>query len=348
MVAPTPWDRVHGESIRRTGSRLFPAPSRDTAALETGMPANATVTATRLNLRVSPSTANEPIAELRRGTRIRVLDQGGSWYRVDADGTVGWVHADFVHHDSEPTLPGYLCESPELCNAPLEPFAPIPLSRARTQLQKTTALTWNSYGGMLDPMCRAVAVPPAAAVAVLCVESSGRGFANGRMIIRFENHIFWDQWGRSNEDRYREHFTHNNTKRWTGHRFRTAAGEDWHSPHTGQDAEWAAFNFARGLHEMSALRSISMGAAQIMGFNHARIGYDSALEMFDRFNADERFHILGMFDFIRGPRATSPMLEALRGARYEQFATGYNGSGQAAVYGARIRSHAEAFAAIAD
>lgn len=311
------------------------------------MSANATVTATRLNLRADPSTAHTPIAELERGARIRVLDQGGSWYRIEVDGRTGWVHADFVHRDDAPAVAGYLCESPELCEVPLEVAVPIPLSRARTQLQKATVQAWNRYGGMLEPMCRAVGVPTGAAVAVLCVESSGRGFAGGRMIIRFENHIFWDQWGRANEGQYRAHFTHDSAKRWTGHRFRTGQGEAWQSPHANQDAEWAAFTFARGLHEMSALRSISMGASQIMGFNHARIGYDSALEMFDRFVADERFHILGMFDFIRGSRTTSRMLEALRGERYEQFATGYNGSGQAAVYGARIRAHAEAFAGVA-
>jgi hypothetical protein len=112
---------------------------------------------------------------------------------------------------------------------------------------------------------------------------------------------------------------------------------------TGQDAEWAAFEIARNLDETAAMRSISMGASQIMGFNHATIGYDSARAMFDRFSADERFHVLGFFDFVKGAGTTSAMLEALRRGDYERFATGYNGAGNAMAYAGKIRSAAVAF-----
>jgi putative chitinase len=60
--------------------------------------------------------------------------------------------------------------------------------------------------------------------------------------------------------------------------------------------------------------------------------------MFDRFAADIRYQILGMFDYVRGHGDTSPMLEALRVRNYEAFATGYNGNGQAAFYGGLIRT----------
>jgi len=90
-----------------------------------------------------------------------------------------------------------------------------------------------------------------------------------------------------------------------------------------------------------------MGASQIMGFNHGILGYDSVRAMFDHFTADERYHVLGLFDFVKGPAATSRMLEALRREEYEQFATYYNGNGQAAVYGARIRGVVSAFEKIA-
>jgi hypothetical protein len=186
-------------------------------------------------------------------------------------------------------------------------------------------------------------------VAVLCVESGGRGFSNGRMVIRFENHIFWDQWGKQHPAEFGDRFRYDPAKRWTGHSFRADAAQPWQPSHprtNQQDAEWQALAIARTLHEHAALRSISMGSAQIMGFNHARIGYDSVAAMFDAFCDDERAHIIGMFDFIRGPGASSPMLDALRREQYQQFATGYNGSGQAAIYGDRIRAHAEAFDAL--
>jgi hypothetical protein len=41
------------------------------------------------------------------------------------------------------------------------------------------------------------------------------------------------------------------------------------------------------------------------------------------------------------------MLEALRREQYDQFATYYNGNGQAAAYGARIRAAAAAFTSVA-
>jgi len=70
--------------------------------------------------------------------------------------------------------------------------------------------------------------------------------------------------------------------------------------HGKQDQEWRVFEFARKLSEPAAMRSISMGGPQIMGFNHSRIGYDSAGEMFHAFESDIRYHVLGLFDFIKG------------------------------------------------
>ena len=43
--------------------------------------------------------------------------------------------------------------------------------------------------------------------------------------------------------------------------------------------------------------------------------------------ADECFHVLGFFYFVKGPGKTSAMLEALRRRDYERFATGCNGAG---------------------
>jgi hypothetical protein len=148
-------------------------------------------------------------------------------------------------------------------------------------------------------------------------------------------------------DRLNKHFTFDKAKRWTGQKYRAVESAPWASSHTGQDAEWSAFTIARRLNEPAAMRSISMGASQVMGFNYSVLGYDSVREMFDHFSADERYHILGLFDFVKGPAATSRMLEALRRREYEQFATYYNGNGQAAEYGARIRSMVSAFEKIA-
>ena len=68
-------------------------------------------------------------------------------------------------------------------------------------------------------------------------------------------------------------------------------------------------------------RAYRMGAPQIMGFNYGMIGYDAVQDMCQACQ-DERFQILGSFDFIR------------------------NGAGQAAVYGAApasMRKHSRSF-----
>ncbi len=91
------------------------------------------------------------------------------------------------------------------------------------------------------------------------------------------------------------------------------------------------------------MRSISMGAPQIVGFNHARIGYDSVRGMFAAFQRDIRYQILGLFDFLKGPGMSSPMIVALQHRQFGDFAARYNGPGQAARYGDLIESHYEIF-----
>ena len=306
----------------------------------------ASVTAGSLNVRREAGTAADRVGTLGRGTRVEVLGRSGSWYEV-ADGALrGFVHGDYLRFDDVPERSGFLCHDDELCQRELHPPAAHHVhAPARGAVDRMVAETWNRYGGMLTSLCDTTSLPRSAAVAVLCVESGGTAMGpDGRLIIRFENHVFWDKWGARHPDAFRRHFTFDSSKRWTGHRIRTADDLPWRPSHAGgQDAEWRSFEVARRLHEPAALLSISMGAPQIMGFNHAAIGYDSARAMFDRFAADERFHILGLFDFIKRGARTSHMLEALRREAYEQFATHYNGPGQAAVYGARIRTAAEAF-----
>lgn len=313
--------------------------------------ATATVTAVTLNIRPAAGATDAPaLGQLKRGTHVDVLAREGDWYRISSGGITGFVHGDFIRLDSRPTIDGFLCHNDGLCSPTvgLQPPKQVALAGLKGNALMA-AKAWNRYGGMLGPLCAETQMSPAAAVGVICVESSGQGMTDdGTLIIRFENHVFWDKWGQQNADAFRTYFTFDSAKRWTKQKYRLGATSPWKSSHdVGQAAEWEAFGIARRLNEPAAMQSISMGAPQIMGFNHAAIGYDAARTMFDRFENDERYHILGLFDFVKGGGATSRMLEALRREQYEQFATFYNGNGQAAVYGARIRAVASAFKAIA-
>ena len=81
-----------------------------------------------------------------------------------------------------------------------------------------------------------------------------------------------------------------------------------------------------------------MGAPQIMGFHYQRIGYDTVQDMFEKFNAEIRFHILGLFDFF-----DNSMIQALKKLEFVTFAGKYNGSGQMEKYGQWIRNHYDAY-----
>ncbi len=307
------------------------------------------VTASVLNLRSEPSTASAVRGKLPRGTRVTVLEPAGAWYRVEAGDRKGFVHGDWLTILDDAPASGFLHERRDLLSIPLGPAAAdeIRVEPGFSSTERQAARTWNGQGGLLGALSGAVSVPAAGSVAVLCVESGGRGFAaDGRMIIRFENHHFWKWWGKDHPEIFDEHFRFHSGKRWLGHEFRASDGDPWSDFHGNQAAEWRVFDFARKLDETSAIRSISMGGPQILGSNHHLLGYDTPREMFDHFQSDVRFQILGLFDFVKGPGTTSPMLEALRRGRFEEFASRYNGPGQAAEYGGRIQGFVEAFEAV--
>ncbi|GAM10159.1 bacterial SH3 domain protein [Geobacter sp. OR-1] len=304
------------------------------------------VSATSLNVRPEPSTAKPALGALKRGTKVEILEKLEGWYRIRSGSLSGYVSGDYVTIVDSTPAADYLWEMDQLRTAQLAPpeGKAIPVLAKHNASQKMAAKVWNGQGGLLEILSGIIEVEPAAAVAVLCVESGGAGFdANNRMIIRFENHIFWNLWGKKNPDTFNTHFTFNSQKKWLGHKFRKDANSAWLDFHGKQDNEWQVFDFARTLSENAAMNAISMGGPQVMGFNCSQLGYDSVQEMFANFSSDIRYQVLGLFDFLRGHGSTSAMIEALQLKDYTRFASYYNGSGQAPVYGSRIESYVQAF-----
>jgi hypothetical protein len=175
----------------------------------------------------------------------------------------------------------------------------------------------------------------------MAIESGGRAFDNsGRMLLRFEIHIFYEEWGKLNPDRFNEYFRFSQGKIWEGHQWRPSPDQDWRDFHGNLQAEWETFTFARNLAPEAAARSTSMGAPQIMGFNHAHIGYPSAQNMFEAFAGSAHAQIIALFDFVKDDPAR---LNALRTGDYTAFASSYNGPGQAAIYAALIQEGINTF-----
>ena len=300
---------------------------------------NGLVAADLLNVRAGPSLDGPILHTLQRDTVVEITDAVAEWLRIRLAGGAGWVHGEFVEHLGEaPAEPVPLQPRPETAGIALAPARTLPVGGTREE--RRVAQTWNAYGNLVEGLGAEHRIETGSAIAVLCVESAGEGFGpDGRMIIRFENHQFWHRWGREHADVFERHFQFDAARAWEGHRFRPTGRGRFDAFHGNQAKEWRVLDFARTLDDGAALQCISMGAPQIMGFNHRAIGYASVQDMFARFAEHVRYQILGLFAFL-----DPAMRRALRQRDFETFARAYNGPGQARTYGEWIRNHYDAFA----
>lgn len=171
-------------------------------------------------------------------------------------------------------------------------------------------------------------IEPRVAQAILKIESGGRTHGeDGRPIIRFEAHIFKTYLG--NDALWAEHFRTDSARPWVDQMWRPSPNDTWQMIHTGKQAdEWATFDFAWRINAEAAAKSISMGAAQIMGFNHARIGYPSAKDMFKAFDSAS-MQTVGFINFC----LSDPVLmDAMRRRDWRTIAARYNGTGAVDTY----------------
>jgi uncharacterized protein YgiM (DUF1202 family) len=313
------------------------------------------VTTPLLNVRGLSNTESNILGQLKAGTKVNVTSDLGSWKAIRFNGTTGFVASAFLRvlGDVQSSVNTPLFSVHEDDNEDIDEVAATSTGSIRTDhllpitgnaTSRKVASTWNRFNPILTQLSDEKSLDVACAIAVICVESSGKGFEqnnDGRMIIRFENHKFWKYWGKAQPEFFRQHFKSDGQKSWKGHQFRARSTEPWSSFHGTQAKEWQVFDFARTLDERAAMMSISMGASQIMGFNYEAIGYLSVQSMFDKFSKSIDAHFEGLFDFC-----TPSMLENLRKLEFEDFAARYNGNGQKEKYGRWIQQHYQAFKTI--
>lgn len=209
------------------------------------------------------------------------------------------------------------------------------------------------YGEIIQNNAMELGFETAAGIAVLAVESGGSGLTvvdSAKVpLIRFEVHAFKRRSGASKDSAngfaggFHEHFriTPGYEKEpWLpkGHQMRESAGESWefiHSP-ADQAKEYQALIWGANIDEDAAYKSISMGAAQVMGWWHTRCGYESAKEMFEAFH-DEGAQIDAFFTFLKNGSPEkdngADLFRALQEKDWYDFALGYNGPGQPKTYG---------------
>jgi uncharacterized protein YgiM (DUF1202 family) len=308
-------------------------------------PYKVAVTTQQLNVRSGAGTEFRGIATLKLDNQVTVLAEAGEWYRVDVADGQGYIHSSFTRKvTATPTTKrGYLIEDPELMSMPLIPDKLIPTEGIdRTKRPWVAARIWNENGRLIEALAQRYDIPVGAVIGVIGTESAGKFFdANtGKLTVRFEVHQFHKYWGKLNQGLFDRHFQFQS---WKNHKFRSSVDVEWDWVHTTQTREHEVLAFARMLDDTAALKSISMGGAQVMGFNYARLGYESVQQMYDAFARSSHAQILGLFDFVKGANATSDAIEALRKRDFFTFASHYNGSGLEAVYEERMGSIAAYF-----
>lgn len=140
-----------------------------------------------------------------------------------------------------------------------------------------------------------IGVEEEALLAFIEVESGGKGFVNGKIIIQFEPSYFYDR---------------------TKVRVKNKVDV--------QSKEWQAFDIAYKIDADAAMESTSIGLGQVMGANWKRLGYKSVKDMWDDAKKNESRQIFQMAEFIR---TDNRLLQSLKIKDWHKVATYYNGAG---------------------
>ncbi len=300
-----------------------------------------------LNVRKSASLNDEVIGQLKRYEVVTIAHvENNKWYKIHFNEGFGYVYSKYVrllyqtenNNGTVTNTKEFLKNNKVLLNTKVAPDKLIdePLY---PRAKRLSARTYNNFGGLTKVISKQLQIAPAAAIAILAVESAGNAYGSqGKVLIRFENHLFWRFWGKKNKSKYKEHFRFDKRKYWTNHLFRKSKDDNWTSFHGNQEKEWEVFEFARQLSPTAAYISTSYGAPQILGTNYKKIGYKSPDDLLQHFQKDVRFHVLGLFDFF-----SPQMIKYIQRKDFTSFAGYYNGSGQAIRYGLYIREFYNAY-----
>jgi hypothetical protein len=248
-----------------------------------------------LRLRAEPDTNSNVLAEVVTGEKVTVTGQRDGWLQVNYGALTGWMLATWVSR-AKPT---------------------INIESTQDQRSAIIAKLAAEYG-----------VDERVAKAVIKIESGGSGFRNGRLIMRFEPHVFKARFNAL----FAEHFQMGDPA-WSGDGHRVNVGGEWKPFHGNQDMEYQAQLIAADIAERAAFDAASYGAGQIMGFNHAACGYSSAKAMAHEFQQSEEAQLRAMFQYFRHSGA----LACLVAGDLLGFAKIYNGPANAVAYEKLIR-----------
>ena len=166
-----------------------------------------------------------------------------------------------------------------------------------------------------EAVAQRIGVEPAAVKAVAEVETCGRGgfLPDGRAVILFEGHVFWQRlklYGLCPVDYMRENEDILHVE-WTRRHYRGGA------------KEYDRLVRAMKIHKQAALESASWGMFQIMGFNYKLCGCDTVQEFVDRMNMSSGEQLSLWCEFMKN----TGLAHCLKYHKWALFALRYNGKG---------------------
>lgn len=266
-----------------------------------------------VNVRTGPGVDYRKLGAVEHGAILPIVakDSSQQWWGVTTVWGVGWIYGTLVDAFDADSVPV------------IEDQAPPPIAAEKIDQD------W-----LIASLSRVLGFDRLVAKAVLAIESAGRSFQDGRMVIRFENHVFYDQVSKLDPQKLAQVSSRFKfgSPIWTGHQWLNPATGQWENQHDGGQAEeWASFKEARKINETAAMRAISMGSAQILGTNHYAVGFPTVQEMFNAYNdptTGSFNQLTGFFAYV----VAAGLVDKIKAKDWRSFAQSYNGSGNVDYY----------------
>jgi hypothetical protein len=185
-------------------------------------------------------------------------------------------------------------------------------------------------------MSQQYSVEPAVILAIQQIESGGNGFLpDGRPKILFEGHVFWKQLEKIGKNP-QDYVAGNEDILYDG----------WDSSkYQGGAKEYDRLERAKKIDKIAALKSASWGEFQIMGFNHATVGYGDVESFVEAMHVPNGASLKAVMEFVKN----NNLLRHVQGSskNWAAFAKGYNGPGYAKnQYDVKLAAAYERFKAI--
>lgn len=156
------------------------------------------------------------------------------------------------------------------------------------------------------------------------VESAGGGFmSDGRLVPLYEPHIFSRETGGIHDGQSIAGVSCSYPK-WYPLKGKLPPGCEFHPYNLDYLGRWGLIAFAAELDFEAALKATSWGAFQLLGRNHAELGYPTAWHFVCSLYDGERSHLDAAISYL----ISRDVLDAMRKGRWREVITAWNGPGQ--------------------